>query len=168
MSLRLVLLGVAVSTLAGILAVPLGLKSIGLVVIGTGVALGLIGLVHERRKRRALLSGRPVMGESDLWERYYRASGLPKEAVLAAWRDIANCLAVDPEKLRPQDRLAVLHTGGALPQTDMDDLDVMVRMASRRSGLEPPASLDTVDAVVRFLTAASSRGAQAAPMAETE
>ena len=126
-----------------------------ILLVAVAVAVGAAGIVQERCRRGALVRARAALSEEELYERHYRSSGIPKDAILGAWRDVAECLAVDAGKLRPEDRLRALHTGAGLPQTDMDDLDVMIRVASRQSGVEPTAPLETVDEVVRFLAAAS-------------
>jgi hypothetical protein len=109
-----------------------------------------VGIYFERRKRRSLLRHRTALTVSEIYDEFYKSTGFSREIISIVWQEIASCLAVNPSHLRPSDRIDWLNTGRGLPQSDVDDLDVIVRIASRRSGLTP-GELTTVDDVVRFL-----------------
>ena len=126
---------------------------LGACVVVAAVVAGSVAVYYERRSRRRLFRGRPRLSDEEIYAQFYHSSGIPKGKILPAWHDIAQCLSVDPGLLRPTDRLSWLNTGVGLPQTDIDDLDVMIRFASRQSRILP-GELQTIDDVVRYLNGA--------------
>ena len=120
---------------------------IGPLLLLVGAAIGLVALVCDRRKRRALMHGRTRLSMDQIYEEFFLTSGLSKNSIEKAWRIVADFLAVDFGLLRPADQLDHLRSGSGL-SWDVDDLEMFIGFESR--GRRRP-TIATIDDAVRFI-----------------
>jgi len=120
-----------------------------IIAMGFVAVWGAYMMVRERRLRNASLGERPSLSEDQIYDEFYASSGLPRELVVRAWKETAGTLHIDAGKLRPSDEVKQLAAGGLQLQSDIDDLDVWLRVLSRKSR-QNPDRLETIDDVVRF------------------
>jgi len=107
-------------------------------------------------KRHLLkLEERPALTEDQIWDRYYRDSGLRKKEVFVLWREIAAWLRVPADRMRPEDKLVRdLSPPGFLSFVDTVQLENLTEVSVERmqaTGRNPDeiSEIETVDDYVR-------------------
>lgn len=96
------------------------------------------------------LSGRESLSFDQLYDRYYRESGMSYEAVHGLWLEIATTLAYEPGRLRPGDRFGVELKDYWLMDGETSQLSSIALERSRRiSGSIDLSNIQTVDDYIR-------------------
>jgi len=116
----------------------------GFVAVLAVVVIAGVSAVRDWRQFTAVFAGRDQMSARQLYDRYYRGSGIALDTVEGTLSAIAACLGCRASVLRPEDNLDALFP-------DLDVADVLFRV-KRKFGLACDATptAATVDAIVRF------------------
>jgi hypothetical protein len=100
---------------------------------------GLLSVSYPKRKRAARFADREELSMEQIFERFYKDRGVPKDLVLELWNEAAEALSVPGGKLRPTDRFdKELGPVRAFPLVDLNEglLSIMVR---RLRAIDPNA-----------------------------
>src|SRR5437016_2328298 len=122
-----------------------------------GIIFAVIGIqTYERSRRANLMQGRNRVPISELYADRFSRLRLSFECFGGLWFQVARVLHVDPELLRPEDRLDVLRCLptwmiSCLPVwSDIDDLDGIKPLAKPSVGKQE-SDIRTVEELVRNL-----------------
>lgn len=89
-----------------------------------------------------MLNERPDLSDDELFETYFKDSGLPKSVVVDLWDELANCLRVPRAKMRPSDTLGKEVGSYWITSEDLDALEVLAKRRAQRAG--KPLDLSTI------------------------
>lgn len=126
---------------------------VGVVVVG-GLATLYVATMKLRGREKRMLNDRPDLSDDELFETYFKDSGLPKSVVVELWGELANCLRVPRAKMRPSDRLGKEVGSYWITSEDLDALEVLARRRAQRVGkLLDLSTIHDVDGYVRTVGA---------------
>lgn len=100
----------------------------GILVFILGASAGVWTLREGAKRRRVRFANREVLSMDAIYERFFGSKGLPKEAVVELWNEVARPLGIDPGRLRPTDRFDMELS----PVEEWDDDIVEVHWAAER------------------------------------
>jgi hypothetical protein len=126
---------------------------IGLAILLAGSMAALISSRYPRRVRLGRFDGRERLSDEQLFDRYFKMLGVPKETVLNEWRQVAKCLGVPAGLMRPTDRFDTeLYPVPGWHFYD-DDLEILFAQTARRLQLpidQLVAKVKTLDDYIRL------------------
>lgn len=131
------------------------------------IACVLVGLHLEKtriQRKRARFSGREPLTPEQIFSRYYSTSELSITSVSKTWNDIARLLKIDPQLLRPEDRLDIQLTPekGFPMEDELADLNEYIQTATANtSATTDRRALVTVNDIIHLVAAAKSSRAEA-------
>ena len=79
---------------------------------------------HAYASKLRRLDGRDDLSNEEIYQRFFENSGLPEDAVISAWTELAEFLELPTGKLRPADRFA--HELAPPKGHEYDDPSLMV------------------------------------------
>jgi hypothetical protein len=113
------------------------------VILGLSVVLTLASMLAFKRAtsrakaaRNSRFAARSPMSVDEIYARFFANSGIDKELFIRNWEASARCLRLNPELLRPDDRLSDLDIGEAMLPSILDDLEDMFRSACKERNLD--------------------------------
>ncbi len=112
---------------------------LGVLVIVVLVLFFVTSNVEDQRleARRRRFKDRPPMPVHEIYNTYYGASAIDEEAFARTWKQVAELLKIDPERLRPTDsffsELALV--AGSMAEDETSDLDDLLLAACKEKGL---------------------------------
>jgi len=116
----------------------------GFVAVLAVVVIAGVSAVRDWRQFTAVFAGRDQMSARQLYDRYYRGSGIALDTVEGTLSAIAACIGCRTSVLRPEDNVAALFE-------DLDVADVVFRVKKKfRLTCHATPYEFTVDAFVRF------------------
>jgi hypothetical protein len=110
-----------------------------------------------RAGRRRMVGTRESLSEEEIYNRYYRDSGIPFGPFCDTWRLVAHDLRVEPGKLRPDDALDALNGIPAWVDGWSSTFGDAHRLSDRMEDAAMDASTtwerepETLDDVIRYL-----------------
>jgi hypothetical protein len=149
----------AISTLVGVALVFLLRPTNAHVWFASVVAMGALGIfgaasMRLRMRKQSTLNQRPDITNDELYETYFKDSGLPKAIVVELWDEVAACLHVPRAKMRPTDRLGKEVGGYWITSEDLDALEARAKNRARHAGKSLDVStIDDVGGYVRMVGA---------------
>ena len=126
--------------------------------IGSGGILGALliwALTKDRRriaeKRRRFANRQPIQPE-DIYNVFYKDSGLDRELVDYYWKETARLLSLDPRLLRPEDTFE--RELGPIPgkefEDEIEDLMDFLHLSSRERDIQyTPSELLSLDDLIK-------------------
>ena len=134
--------------------------------IGIGIAIFLVvhivifvlrnfGRIRRKRQRFAHRSALPC---DRIYQTYFAESGLDPMDVQESWKELANTLKLDPQRLRPTDRFD-RELAPVAGTTKLDELDVLETVAALRVRTRalPSVNWITVETIDDYIRATSRR-----------
>ena len=151
----LLVFGVGITAITATDPGTVGTVAVVMIVV-LGSAAAIVSMLHVRHARLEPFSNREPLSPEQIFSRFYKENNLREEAVVWIWREVANILAVPPEKLRPTDKfddeLKPL-AGWHFYDDHLEHLLVWARKFARRRGTEiDPTEFKTVDDIVKRLS----------------
>lgn len=129
--------------------------------LGVVVVVGIIGLIiverHTKREKLSRFKERNNIPEEEFYNKFYLSSGLPKDLVLAALREVAEVLELPQGLLRPDDRFD--REFAPVKGSEMDDprYSLETIIYSKLKKLDSNTNLSTIhtldDLIRRLVTA---------------
>jgi len=131
------------------------------VLVAASVCLSAIGYgiwkeVLRRSRRRERIAERESLSEADIYDRFYRKTGLSRAAVLKYWNEVARWLRMPAGKLRPSDRFDVelAPVKGAELDDEIEELSDYLEEEKTQLGINADlAQLKTLDDLIRLFAA---------------
>jgi len=124
-------------------------------IIVAAVTSALISINYPKRVKLHRLAGRESLSDEQIYERFYRTAGIPKDQVLEAWHRAASTIEVPSGLLRPTDRFD--NELSAVPGWHFydDGLDILLAHTARELGIpadQIAGKIETLDALVRLVS----------------
>ena len=144
------------------------LTNIFTAIILTMVAVGiwLLGR-HLRYRERRGFTHRELLSDSQIYERFYQASGLDEAAVKSIWHEISNALELESGFLRPTDEFGRTFAKNWLTNDVLEDLELRATARAKRMNRRINLSkIRTVDDYIRAFANSANEHVAKDPLGE--
>lgn len=124
------------------------------VLVLLAVVATVLVIINKRRSIDPAVRLRDKFSDEDVWNHFRSVSSLERADVIEVWHELANCLQIDPELLRPGDEFGkTVGRGASLLTPELDAVSDWAAHRAKISGAK--VDLSEVGTVHQLILALS-------------